>query len=123
VLGRWTLPSALANGKFDPTVYSNDGCNINAHTMPPGTLRGYNSGMTAVHEMGHWLGLLHTFEGYSCDSPGDYIDDTPIESTATDGCPVDPKKQSCPGNGDAGDPIHNFMDYSVDSCCEGFSGK
>jgi hypothetical protein len=34
VLGRFTLPSAIANGKSDPTVYSNDGCNINAHTMP-----------------------------------------------------------------------------------------
>ncbi|RMZ67236.1 Extracellular metalloprotease [Pyrenophora seminiperda CCB06] len=34
VLGRCTLPSAIANGKTDPTVYANDGCNINAHTMP-----------------------------------------------------------------------------------------
>jgi hypothetical protein len=63
VLGRCTLPSAIANGKSDPTVYKNDGCNINAHTMPSGTLAGYNSSMTAVHETGHWMGLLHTFEG------------------------------------------------------------
>ncbi|KAK1912141.1 hypothetical protein P3342_009740 [Pyrenophora teres f. teres] len=121
VLGRCTLPSSIANGKSDPTVYANDGCNINAHTMPAGTLNGYNSGMTAVHETGHWMGLLHTFEGYSCTGPGDYIDDTPQESTATDGCPVNPKKVSCPGNGDLGDPIHNYMDYSVDSCYEGFT--
>ncbi|KAF1834655.1 zincin [Decorospora gaudefroyi] len=107
VLGRCTLPSAIANGKSDPTIYANDGCNINANTMPSGALQGYNSGMTAVHETGHWLGLLHMFEGYSCDGPGDYIDDTPAESTATDGCP--------------GDPIHNYMDYSVDSCYQGFT--
>jgi hypothetical protein len=71
------------------------------------------------------MGLLHTFEGYSCDGPGDYIDDTPVESTATDGCPVDPKKRSCPdkqGQGES-DPIHNYMDYSVDACYEGFTGK
>lgn len=124
VLGRCTLPSSIANGKQDPTVYFNDGCNVNAATMPAGSTNGYNSGMTAVHETGHWLGLLHTFEGYSCDGPGDYIDDTNPEATATDGCPTEPKKSTCEGRGDGqGDPIHNYMDYSVDSCYEGFTGK
>jgi hypothetical protein len=61
--------------------------------------------------------------GYSCNGLGDYVDYTAQEATATDGCPTDPKKQSCPGNGDAEDPIHNFMDYSVDPCYDGFSGK
>lgn len=123
VLGRCTLPSAIANGKQDPTVYFNDGCNINAHTMPAGAMQGYNKGKTAVHETGHWMGLLHTFEGYSCDGPGDYIDDTPVESTATDGCPTDPAKRSCPTQQKTGemDPIHNYMDYSVDDCYEGFT--
>ena len=125
VLGRCTLPSSIANGKSDPTVYFNDGCNVNANTMPSGSMNGYNSGKTAVHETGHWLGLLHTFEGYSCDGPGDYIDDTPMEATATDGCPTEPKKVSCPGKQGAeeGDPIHNYMDYSVDACYEGFTAK
>ncbi|KAF1844773.1 uncharacterized protein K460DRAFT_282492 [Cucurbitaria berberidis CBS 394.84] len=123
VLGRCTLPSSIANGKQDPTVYYNDGCNINANTMPNGAMEGYNQGKTAVHETGHWMGLLHTFEGYSCDGPGDYIDDTPAELTATDGCPTNPAKRSCPNQQKAGeaDPIHNYMDYSVDSCYEGFT--
>ncbi len=122
VLGRCTLPSAIANGKSDPTVYFNDGCNINANTMPTGLMDGFNFGKTAVHETGHWLGLLHTFEGYSCDGPGDYIDDTPVQSTATDGCPVDPKKRSCENQKEGeSDPIHNYMDYSIDECYEGFS--
>ncbi|KAJ4398355.1 hypothetical protein N0V91_010266 [Didymella pomorum] len=123
VLGRCTLPSAIANGKNDPTVYFNDGCNVNANTMPDGLMDGFNKGKTAVHETGHWMGLLHTFEGYSCDGPGDYIDDTPQESTATDGCPTDPKKQSCPAQQKAGesDPIHNYMDYSIDDCYTGFT--
>ncbi|KAF2855260.1 hypothetical protein T440DRAFT_207061 [Plenodomus tracheiphilus IPT5] len=123
VLGKCTLPSAVANGKSDPTVYWSDGCNINAHTMPAGAMAGYNAGKTAVHETGHWMGLLHTFEGYSCEGDGDFIDDTPMEKTATDGCPKDPVKRSCPeqqGNGDP-DPIHNYMDYSIDSCYEGFT--
>lgn len=123
VLGRCTLPSAIANGKDDPTVYFNDGCNVNAHTMPDGAMQGYNRGKTAVHETGHWFGLLHTFEGYTCDGPGDYIDDTPMESTATEGCPSEPAKRSCPDQqkADEVDPIHNYMDYSIDACYEGFT--
>lgn len=122
-LGQCTLPSAIANGKQDPSVYFNDGCNINANTMPDGLMDGFNMGMTAVHETGHWLGLLHTFEGGSCDGPGDFIDDTPAELTPTDGCPVDPKKQTCPAQQKPGesDPIHNYMDYSIDSCYTGFT--
>ncbi|PVI01987.1 zincin [Periconia macrospinosa] len=120
VLGRCTLPSPIANGRSDPSVYLSDGCNVNANTMPGGDLEDYNAGKTAVHEAGHWLGLLHTFEGNSCDGPGDYIDDTPPEREATDGCPVDPVKSTCQGKGDA-DPIHNFMDYSSDACYEGFT--
>ncbi|KAF2028608.1 zincin [Setomelanomma holmii] len=106
-----------------PTVYFNDGCNINAQTMPGGPMNGYNAGMTAVHETGHWMGLLHTFEGYSCDGPGDYIDDTPVEKEATDGCPTSPAKRSCPDQqkADESDSIHKYMDYSIDSCYEGFT--
>jgi hypothetical protein len=123
VLGRCTLPSDMGRNKPPASVYYNDGCNINANTMPAGAMNGYNAGKTAVHEAGHWLGLLHTFEGNSCDGPGDYIDDTPVESTATDGCPTNPAKRSCPGQqkADESDPIHNYMDYSIDSCYEGFT--
>lgn len=123
VLGQCTLPTNIADGKENPSVYFSDGCNINAHTMPNGKMQGYNKGKTAVHETGHWFGLLHTFEGYSCEGPGDYIDDTPAESTATDGCPVNPAKKSCPDHqkADEMDPIHNYMDYSIDDCYEGFS--
>ncbi|KAJ4990649.1 metalloprotease [Stagonosporopsis vannaccii] len=123
VLGRCTLPSALGPNGKDPATFSNDGCNVNANTMPDGLMYGFNKGKTAVHETGHWLGLLHTFEGKSCEGPGDYIDDTPVESTATDGCPTDPKKQSCPAQQKPGefDPIHNYMDYSIDDCYEAFS--
>ncbi|KAF2118677.1 hypothetical protein BDV96DRAFT_642858 [Lophiotrema nucula] len=121
VLGRCTLPSDVANGKTDHTVYWNDGCNVNANTMPGGLMDGFNKGGTAVHEAGHWMGLLHTFEGYKCDGDGDFIDDTPMESQSTDGCPDSPVKSSCSGNG--GDPIHNYMDYSTDACYTGFTPK
>ncbi|KAH7117764.1 hypothetical protein B0J11DRAFT_91045 [Dendryphion nanum] len=123
VLGRCTLPSNVGKNT-SPSVYANDGCNVNANTMPDGPMDGFNKGKTAVHETGHWLGLLHTFEGYSCDGPGDFIDDTPRESQSTEGCPESPPKRSCPNqSGDRNDPIHNYMDYSIDSCYTGFTSQ
>ncbi len=74
-----------------------------------------NMGRTATHEVGHYLGLYHTFCGgcgsaANCYSTGDLICDTNGESTATLGCPM--FKSSC-GNSD---PIHNYMDYTDDPC-------
>ena len=119
ILGTCTLPAPVT--KLMPrALYSSDGCNMNARTMPGGGLRGYNMGKTAVHETGHWLGLLHTFEGYSCSGNGDFVSDTLPESASTNGCPSSPWKQSCPFLS-AGDPIHNYMDYSTDACYEQFT--
>ena len=118
-LGTCSLPSTVPPGS-DPSLYASDGCNVNAATMPNGSMLGYNLGGTAIHETGHWLGLLHTFEGYTCDGPGDYIDDTPAQSVSTNGCPAKPAKDSCPSQTGV-DPIHNYMDYSTDACYEGFT--
>lgn len=113
-LGTCTLPSQVPPGAA-PSMYVSDGCNVNANTMPGGTMGGYNMGKTAVHETGHWLGLLHTFEGYACTGDGDYIADTAFEAQSTDGCPTKPAKNSCPTTPGV-DPIHNYMDYSTDAC-------
>ncbi|KAK3671738.1 hypothetical protein LTR78_008471 [Recurvomyces mirabilis] len=119
MLGTCTLPSNVPPGSA-PSEYFEDGCNCNAYTMPGSTMYGYNQGMTAVHETGHWLGLLHTFEGYACSGNGDFIADTPFESVSTNGCPESPWKNSCPGVS-GGDPIRNYMDYSVDACYARFT--
>ena len=118
-LGTCTLPAQVPAGA-NATIYVSDGCNVNANTMPGGSMGGYNMGKTAVHETGHWMGLLHTFEGYSCTGDGDLIDDTPMESQSTDGCPDKPAKDSCPTVAGV-DPIHNYMDYSTDACYEAFT--
>ncbi|KAF2223199.1 hypothetical protein BDZ85DRAFT_312926 [Elsinoe ampelina] len=120
ILGTCTLPSNIGPGVPPRNVYAADGCNIAAQTMPGGTIRGYNSGKTAVHEVGHWLGLLHVFEGYSCSGSGDFISDTPMQSTSTDGCPAKPAKDSCPDQKGV-DAVHNYMDYSTDACYERFT--
>ncbi|KAL8861053.1 MAG: hypothetical protein Q9178_002566 [Gyalolechia marmorata] len=97
-----------------PSDYETDGCNVLLASMPGGGMQMYDQGKTAVHEVGHWFGLLHTFQDNSCEraSAGDYIDDTAQEMTATDGCPVG--KDTCPGSVGV-DPIANFMDYSSDA--------
>jgi hypothetical protein len=120
ILGTCSLPSDIGPGTPDPSTYNSDGCMIQANTMPGGNIYGFNLGMTTVHETGHWMGLLHTFEGYSCTGNGDFVSDTPMQSTSTDGCPSKPPKDSCPGVAGV-DAIHNYMDYSDDSCYTGFT--
>ena len=108
------IPSSCTKTVTAPADYRNDGCNVFAGTMPGGDLEDYNLGMSAVHEVGHWFGLLHPFQDTTCakGDPGDYIDDTPQEKAPTDGCPVG--KDSCPDS-PGPDPIWNYMDYSFDS--------
>ncbi|MCJ1225842.1 hypothetical protein MMC12_002491 [Toensbergia leucococca] len=128
ILGYCSLPESVtyqacrscAPIAYPPDEYTSDGCNILASTMPNGAEDGYNEGKTTVHEVGHWFGLYHPFEGNTCDpsSTGDFIADTPQESTSTNGCPAG--KDSClsdPGL----DPIHNYMDYSADACYTSFT--
>ncbi len=93
-----------------------DGVRVDVGSVPGGDLERFDLGRTATHEVGHWLGLYHTFQG-GCTRRNDLVRDTPAQSGQSAGCPVGRDSCALPGT----DPVHNYMDYSDDACYERFS--
>eukprot|EP01032_Pedospumella_encystans_P016951 gene16951-19317_t len=56
-LGWGTYPGNVGS------VFDQDGVVVDFRTFPGGSFAPYNLGQTVSHEVGHWLGLQHTFNG------------------------------------------------------------
>lgn len=116
VLGYSYLPA--------PSMSERDGIVISPRAF--GTLgtavAPYNLGRTMVHEMGHYLGLLHLWgsESGSCDNT-DHMSDTPAQIGPNSGCQSFPV-YSCAGQ-PYGDMFMNYMDYASDPCMHLFTER
>ncbi|HUR10822.1 MAG TPA: zinc metalloprotease, partial [Flavitalea sp.] len=73
----------------------------------------YDKGRTAVHEIGHWLGLYHIWGDRFCGD--DRVEDTPPQQAPTNGCPTGNVASLCT-NDPAGKMYMNFMDLTDDAC-------
>jgi hypothetical protein len=120
-LGYAYLPPGMAGNELDGVVmlYSTIGGRDNCPTGSTNCLSAYDQGRTLVHEVGHYLGLYHTFEtlGGSClntYSGGDLITDTPPQDVEDYGCTA---SSSC----GVSSAIDNFMNYSDDDCMNRFT--
>jgi Pregnancy-associated plasma protein-A len=109
LLGYATLPGGPA--AIDGVVIANTCFGSGGITRPR-----YNLGRTAVHEVGHWLNLLHI---WGSDTGGctrsDNVDDTPNQAGPNGS---NTRKSSFPhitcNNAPNGDMFMNYMDYVDD---------
>jgi PKD repeat protein len=139
-LNRWK-PKDYVNIWVVRTICSsNYGCNVYGYSNYPSSHGSNSDGIMIeaafltdpekvsglAHELGHYLGLYHTFEGNctntNCLTQGDRICDTPPDQSTSSlpctetfsSCSTD--TQSGPFSTDQPDMTQNFLDYGILAC-------
>ncbi|MDJ0944727.1 MAG: zinc metalloprotease [Kiloniellales bacterium] len=115
LLGWATFPWDLAG---DPVM---DGVVVLFSSLPEIGPPPYNLGQTATHEVGHWLGLYHTFQG-GCSATGDHVGDTVPHSGPNFGKPEVGLRHNACNPGDAA-PVQNYMNYVDDDWMDRFTDQ
>ncbi len=133
----------LGISQFPGGTAATDGCCVLYKTVGGNTSQGtqlnYKLGRTLTHEVGHWLGLFHTWgddddQDGTCESASecggtDYVLDTPNQGEENYSCPSFPHIDCCSSvttTNNPGDPVNgvmfmNYMDYVNDNCMNMFT--
>ena len=101
------LEIASENRLTDGVVIDTDFFGVNPGLTPE------SIGRTCTHEVGHFLGLRHTWGDGGC-SVDDFCEDTPRSNSSNFGCP---DVTSCGSK----DMVQNYMDLSDDLCMNLFT--
>jgi Pregnancy-associated plasma protein-A/Secretion system C-terminal sorting domain len=112
ILGYAQFPGGAANTDGVVSDYRYFGSDDNPSVTLPAP---FNLGRTMTHEVGHYLGLFHPFQG-GCTG-GDLVADTPPVATPNYGCPIGTDSCVEPGL----DMVENYMEYTDDSCMNVFT--
>ncbi|KAK4451203.1 extracellular metalloprotease 1 [Podospora aff. communis PSN243] len=125
---RWSVPF--------PRRLDRDGCVINVQTLAGSSHAFMNMGKTAVHEIGHWFGLFHTYEAGTvrdglnppnpcwAGNPGDEVKDTPRCREVSPAGQCNATQNTCPepaGQPVVYDAVWNIMSESSDGCYKDFT--
>jgi Pregnancy-associated plasma protein-A len=126
-LGFSQFPTAKLDGLDDPETDTEQSAKIDGvyidyryfgKESTAITSKFYKYGRTATHEVGHWLGLIHTWGDDDCGD--DYVADTPQAENANLTTVCREKFSNCTGFSTR-NMIENYMDYTIDSCMNIFT--
>ena len=112
---------------IDVRVFGDNTVNNNNFNL----LTQYDAGTVLAHEAGHYLNLMHTFQGgcvgdnqTNCQTQGDFICDTPPSAATPGSCgPANSCTDALPAYNfiDAPDNLNDYMSYADDNCLNTFT--